>query len=135
MSIVFGSATLCRHCKGSGKRLEKSCSACRGTGFTDGAVPVARRTDPETSHEAAASQTSAHVRASQQAILTVLRALGPMTDESIFAALRASEDAPMMSPSGARTRRSELVGLGFVEDSDMKERLPSGRYSIVWRAV
>jgi DNA-binding Lrp family transcriptional regulator len=41
----------------------------------------------------------------------------------------------LMSPSGARTRRRELVDLGFVEDTGMRIKLRSGRLSAVWKAV
>lgn len=36
------------------------------------------------------------------------------------------------SPSGARTRRCELVDMGFVKSSGRTKTLPSGRESIVW---
>ena len=40
----------------------------------------ARRTDPETSHAAAASITEADLRVSQSAVLHVLERFGPTTD-------------------------------------------------------
>jgi hypothetical protein len=38
-----------------------------------------------------------------------------------------------MSVSGARTRRSELVDVGMVEDSGRRELTQAGRQTIVWR--
>lgn len=38
-----------------------------------------------------------------------------------------------MSPSGARTRRAELVAQGKVVDSLKRTKLPSGRFAIVWK--
>jgi len=90
---------------------------------------VARNTDPETSHMAAASVTG--IRASQRMILGALRRHGPGTDEDIYGWLRL--EGHKISLSGARTRRSELVSLGYVEDSGEKKRLPSRRLAIVWK--
>lgn len=98
--------------------------------------PVARNTDPDTSWEAARSIPRERIRRSQQAILTILQWRGPSTDEGIWDRLaRKDLDAPRMSPSGARTRRSELVAMGKVRDSGKRERLQSGRQAIVWEAV
>jgi len=90
--------------------------------------PRARSTDPLTSHEAAASVR--RIRESQQAILDVIVAAGPITDEAIFARLTVK-----LSPSGARTRRAELVERGLVVDSGETAILPSGRRSIKWRSI
>lgn len=78
----------------------------------------ARRADPETSHEAAKSVVE--LRKRQQAVLEVLKC-GPTTDEELvckypyFAWEEA--DYPKQSPSGLRTRRSELVALGTAGSS------------------
>jgi hypothetical protein len=93
----------------------------------------ARATDPVTSHEAAASIGGDNIRASQQAILDLLRRK-PGTDNDIAYRYGAWNE-PQQSASGLRTRRSELVTKGLVEDSGERVVLPSGRKSIVWRAV
>jgi hypothetical protein len=87
----------------------------------------ARRSDPATSHDAAAS---VRVRQSQRAVLRMFLAYGPMTDTELV--VRTAE---IMSASGARTRRSELVDKGFVEDSGPRVKLPTGRLAIVWKVI
>ena len=66
----------------------------------------ARRDDPDTSHAAAASVTA--LTATRLAIIDVLATYGPATDETIA----LHYDGPPASPSGLRTRRSELVRAG-----------------------
>lgn len=100
--------------------------------FDSGPAPArARWSDPPTSHEAARSVI--HIRESQQFILSVLQVDGPLTDEELFAAV--THRGRRISPSGCRTRRSELVKLGLICDSDKRKRLSSGRFSIVWMAA
>ena len=90
----------------------------------------ARRTDPATSHSAAASV--ARIRESQARILALLGSHGPMTDEAIFAALQAA--GCQISPSGARTRRKELLDKGLVKDTGARELTKAKRQTIVWAA-
>ena len=90
----------------------------------------ARRTDPETSHAAAASPTPGTLRPRQAEVLNILRQ-GPMHDQRIAATALAWHSK--QSPSGLRTRRAELVATGLVEDSGRREILPSGRGSVVWQ--
>lgn len=92
---------------------------------------VARNTDPETSHQAAASVT--HIRESQARIMLILKLVGPLTDGGIFK--NWPTWAGPISPSGCRTRRKELVDLGYVRDSGKRMILASGRKSIIWEAV
>lgn len=102
-------------------------------GFVDEAR--ARSTDPETSHAAARSVKD--LRSSQADVLVVLRRMVPMTDEELvetYQDLARSGFVRSQSPSGIRTRRSELVELGLVEDSGQRETLRSGRRAIVWKA-
>lgn len=86
---------------------------------------VARRTDPQTSWDAARSVKD--LRQSQQIILGAIIAYGPITDEDIHAMLKVP-----MSPSGARTRRKELVDKGLVQDSGQRAKTRSGRQTILW---
>lgn len=95
----------------------------------------ARNTDPETSHAAARSITSERIRASQQIVLSILKTYGPLTDEDIWSYVLGLGHRGHLSPSGARTRRSELVALGRVRDTGERKTLASGRQAIVWAAV
>lgn len=87
----------------------------------------ARRRDPETSREAARSVEN--IWESQRTILELLQRRGASTDEEIFMLVSG------MSPSGARTRRSELVKMGLVRDSGQRRKLSTGRRAIVWEVV
>jgi hypothetical protein len=100
--------------------------------FTDEPRAHARRTDPSTSKAAAASVRG--IRESQQYVLGLFRKFGPMTDERL--ALRVMEDPAHLnlSPSGIRTRRSELVTLRLVKFSGRCETLATGRKARVWEA-
>ena len=88
----------------------------------------ARRTDPETSHEAAESVKE--VTLTQEFILKALRK--PRNDSQLIEAYRAYKTAPRASESGIRSRRAELVDSGRVTDSGDRVKMPSGRWSIVW---
>lgn len=108
-----------------------------------GSAPVARSTDPETSHEAAASAepSAASIRARVLDVLTDAAADG-LTDEEIGEAF-ANLGWPG-TPSGIRTRRKELTrttGRGLsaeppaVEDSGERRKTKAGRSTIVWRVI
>ena len=90
----------------------------------------ARRTDPQTSHDAAAYVTP-RVRNAQQVVLNALKVWGPMTDEELFKKVSA---AHTMSDSGCRTRRSELVARGMVRNTGKSRTTVAGYRSIVWEA-
>lgn len=96
----------------------------------------ARHGDPQTSHDAAVSLLD--LPRSRAAVLQVLEADGPMCDENLVAVYRgwANEGrVPHQSPSGVRTRRSELVDAGLVEKSGERvESAVSGRWMTVWRS-
>ena len=102
---------------------------------------VARSTDPGTSWEAARSITPEKLRKDQAAVLHAIKRWGPLTDEALdahFSRFRTTPPSPdfrTLSPSGVRTRRSELVSMGLVRDSGRKDTLRSGRKAIVWEAV
>jgi hypothetical protein len=57
-----------------------------------------------------------------------------MTDEEIGVYVKVDPKIKI-SPSGARTRRSELVNLGLVQDTGKRKRMSTGRSAIVWRAT
>ena len=91
-----------------------------------GMSPATRRSDPATSH--AAAESVGDVRLRQLAVLRVLVHNPGLTDEQIA----SNYVGPVQSPSGLRTRRSELVALALVEDSGARARMLSGRLAIVW---
>lgn len=95
------------------------------------AVAFARSTDPETSHEAAESLSRHAIRNSQQEVLDTMRRWWPLTDRALVAILY-SANGKGQSPSGIRTRRSELVDMGLVVDTGFRNTAPSGRREIVW---
>jgi len=92
-------------------------------------IATARNSDPETSHAAAAS---VNVRESQMVVFSLLTS-EPATDEELFS--RAVASGIRISPSGCRTRRSELVRIGWVEDTGERRLTAAGRQTIVWRAA
>lgn len=100
-------------------------------------IRLARTTDPETSHQAAASLDPVKMRAQHEYVLKLLRK--PGTDFDI--ACRWIEDhknyaSQNYSPSGLRTRRKELVDMGKVRDSGKRVVLEAtGRKAIVWERV
>ena len=111
--------------------FNRPCPTCN---LSDGSADLplfahARNSDPETSHQAAASIPSAAIRESQRLVLDMLDFHGPMADYTLVMLL-----AGRMSPSGIRSRRSELVTLGKVVDTGRRVRMPSGRQAILWAA-
>jgi hypothetical protein len=92
----------------------------------------ARRTDPQTSHDAAESLDARYIRESQAAVRAFLLIHGPMTQSELC---RRYDGEPAQSDSGLRTRLSELVQGGLARDTGEKTRLPSGRWAIIWSAV
>lgn len=101
-------------------------------------MPSARKTDPETSHDAARSIKEPKLSESRLAIVRIFRKHGRMNDESLaayYASLMSDGSAPYLSPSGLRSRRSELVDMGYLTDTGLRAPTYSGRQSIVWKAV
>lgn len=88
----------------------------------------ARKTDPETSHEAAESVD--RITETQEYVLRALRR--PRADVELVEAYRKFKRAPRASESGIRSRRAELVDRGLVIDTGRRVRLESGRFAIVW---
>lgn len=96
-------------------------------------TPRHRATDPATSALAAASVEEMPER--RRAVWSVLAGHGPLTDEGIaavYANLVATGYAPAQSPSGLRTRRSELVRAGLVVDSGERGMTSTGRAAVRW---
>lgn len=92
--------------------------------------PATRRDDPETSHAAAASV--GNLRASHRRVLQLFRLYGSQTDEQLMDSAKA--EGWKISPSGLRTRRSELTsprGIGII-DTGRRVKTESGRDAIVW---
>lgn len=79
----------------------------------------------------------------QRAVYHMLRHFGPLTDEAILVlydpARRVILDRgyryPEQTPSGLRTRRSELVRKGYVADTGETVRTLNGIPAAVWRAI
>lgn len=95
-----------------------------------------RRTDPDTSREAAAAVENITER--QAGVLRAFRRSGPMTDRTlvdVYTRLHALFPSlyPKQTESSLRTRRSELVKLGALVDSGEKETLDTGRKAKVWK--
>ncbi|GAA4680162.1 hypothetical protein [Nocardioides nanhaiensis] len=97
--------------------------------MTDRTTLPVRRTDPDTSHEAAAQAVTRRERI-RDAVLATLRDLGPMTHDDLAARI------PWASPSGVRTRTSELVTDGLVEAvPNHSGKSGMGNRARLWRAA
>jgi|SRR3954468_15959695 hypothetical protein len=92
----------------------------------------ARRTDPETSHQAAESVA---VRENQVYVYQVLSKLGPSTDEWLVTCYPMYMGHHPQSPSGIRTRRRELCDKGLVRFTGEKVRGKTNRLMRVWEVV
>lgn len=104
--------------------------------------PRARTSDPETSHEAAASISRKALSDGQRTILNLLRKFGPMTDEEILEELAEMgwRNQKVRTASSARTRRKEITQDDIhkdrpIKDSGERRKTRSGRNAIVWEAV
>lgn len=100
--------------------------------------PHARSTDPLTSFEAAVSVKE--LTKKQEAVLEVFDRLGPLYDERLVQAyddLHEYDPArwPEQSESGIRSRRAELVTLGYLRDSGVRAITRSKRGTTVWEPV
>lgn len=98
----------------------------------------ARRSDPWTSHAAAASISENALNRGQLAVLDLLIKHGPMDDTRLVEVYRwhaEGGEAPNMGDSGIRTRRRELADLGLVHNTGKTTFTPSGRRATIWGAV
>lgn len=91
----------------------------------------ARNTDPNTSHEAAASVKD--ITLTKHYILKCL--VRARTDVELVEAYQNLKGAPKASESGIRSRRAELVREGYVVPTGLEVQLPSGRYAKVWQTA
>lgn len=94
---------------------------------------LARTTDPQTSHAAAASVTGQ--TDVQRNILYILKTYGAMHDVRLAQHYRSAHLLPFASESSLRTRRKELVDQGLINATEHDFVLPSGRKSIIWEAA
>ncbi len=118
----------------NGKRTVMKPQPHIATAVTPGMLvdtPRARASDPDTSHDAADSVSKPR-KGELQETIRMLLGRRPMTDEEIYEILTGPEFGMMLTPSGTRTRRSELVNLGRVQYSGVKTRISSGRQARVW---
>ncbi len=84
-------------------------------------APLARATDPQTSHDAPnRDRLSAHRLAALNAL-----ALGDATDFEL-------EARTGIKQTSVGKRRGELVRMGYVENTGLRRLTPSGSTSIVW---
>lgn len=97
-----------------------------------------RHVDPQqTSLDAGLAATTpiAKLRASQARVLNMFKLYGDMTDkqlkEYLHDAERGAGITKLMSDSGIRTRRSELVKAGLLRDTGRKAH-QDGANCIVW---
>ena len=88
----------------------------------------ARRTDPETSREAADSITGHRISRLHGDILNTLLVYGPMTDERLCSLYGDS-------PSSVRSRRAELVAMGYVRQHKNFGQTKRGRRAILWEVA
>jgi hypothetical protein len=94
-----------------------------------GGVATARRSDPPTSHAAAAAITP-KLRPLQLRVLALFVEAGPMTQHALIDRYRDRHGAAREST--VRTRCSELVRLRLLADTGARVRLPNGRSAVRW---
>lgn len=122
--LTFGVDAICP-CKGQ----RASCYRCGGSGVIVNAVPLARKSDPETSHRAAKDATP-RANTHRARALAALRDAGPngLTDFE----LAERTGVPQTSIG---VRRKELADAGYVEPAGTTRPAPSGSAAMVWRAA
>lgn len=101
-------------------------------------LELARSTDPRTSHTAAASQ-AANLTSLQQIVLTIFRRLDAVelgaTDSEIanyYNSHYRLEGWPTVRFDTPRKRRSDLAGMGLIEDTGFRRLNPFGSPEAVW---
>ena len=98
---------------------------------------VARTTDPQPSHAAAASLTVDRLSAARYAVYWALREWPGLTDAALVDRYHRARKAygwPQQTDSGIRTRRQELHRGGLLRVCG-EVRLPSGRMARRWEVI
>ena len=97
---------------------------------------LARASDPDTSHDAAAiAALSPNSRAIKQAIMHALRRHGPRTAFELRELYLVDGIGPACQPNTINRRVSDLANIGMVVDTGNRRRTPDNRNAIVWRAA
>jgi hypothetical protein len=88
--------------------------------------PLARNTDPATSHEAAARMEP--LARFDRRLVLIAHASKPagLTDFELAALMQRQQ-------TSVGKRRGELRDVGYIEATDIRRRSPSGSTAIVWR--
>lgn len=98
--------------------------------------PLARSTDPVTSHDAVPPRERRQLQ--KNAILHLLRTVGPMTDHELtwqYDHLRTRKGWPATQRDSVRKRRAELKNAGLVVNTGTVSGFPGFPASIVWAAA
>lgn len=101
---------------------------------------LARSTDPDTSHDAAAiAALSPGTAAVKSAIMQLLRENGPRTAFELRALYaegrREGRSWPDVQPNSINRRVSDLKNIGLLVDTERRRKTPDFRDAIVWRPV
>jgi hypothetical protein len=100
---------------------------------TDPDTPLytrARKRDMKTSKMAA---NGLDLSKGQKRVMIAFRSRPPMTDEELIVTLQ--ELGLPLTPSGARSRRAELVKKGAIKDSGQRRAGQTGNMMTVWEVV
>lgn len=91
-------------------------------------IAHAKRTDPDTAHQAASSLSATHLRKTQYEVLYAYRfSKGGMSHPDLISYMRASSNIAQ-SDSSIRSRSKELLDMGLIEDKGISPfRTSSGR--------
>lgn len=69
----------------------------------------------------------------QNNIYSILKKMGPLSQHGVIHAMKAVQQ--YTSPSGIRSRMSELERIGWIKKTDDYERTPAGRRAYLYKAV
>lgn len=90
--------------------------------------PRARRTDPDTSHEAGEALTEKRLSDIQTDVLSWFRTVKRATDEQLETHFRDKYTAQ----TTVSKRRTDLVRLGYLRDSGERQLNSNNRRMIIW---